>query len=82
MTTVQEKSMCLLWFLESNFVIKIKRRYRTQYGKDPPLDNAIRRCLKQFQEASNVLHRKGARRPSASQEVVDRIQEAWTFYTP
>jgi hypothetical protein len=37
-----------------------RRRYRTQYGKDPPSDNAIRRWLKQFQETGSVLHRKGA----------------------
>jgi transposase-like protein len=36
------------------------RRYRTQYGKDPPSDNTIRRWLKQFQETGSVLHWKGA----------------------
>jgi hypothetical protein len=33
-------------------------RYRTQYGKDPPSDNATRRWLKLFQETGSVLHRK------------------------
>jgi hypothetical protein len=41
-----------------------------------------RRCFKQFQETGSVLHRKGAGKPSISQEVVDRIQEAWTSYVP
>jgi transposase len=59
-------------------VIRIQRRYRTQYGRDPPSDKAIRRWLKQFQETGNVLHRKGARRPSTSQECVDQIQEAFS----
>jgi hypothetical protein len=40
--------MCLLWFFETKSVIKIQRRYRSQYGKDPASDNAIRRWLKQF----------------------------------
>jgi transposase-like protein len=76
MASVQEKAMCVLWFFEMKSVVKTQRRYATQYGKDPPSDNAIRRWLKQFQETGSVLHRKGAGRPSISQEDVDRIQEA------
>jgi hypothetical protein len=56
--------------------MKMQRRYRTQYGEDTLSDNAIRRWVKQFKEISNGLHRKGAGRPSISQEYVDRIQEA------
>jgi hypothetical protein len=51
MATVQEKIVCVLWFFEAKSVIKMQRRYRTQYGKDPHSDNAIRRWLKQLQEA-------------------------------
>jgi hypothetical protein len=71
-------SMCVLWFFETKSVIKTQRGYRTQNRKDPPSDNAIRRCLKQFQETGCVLHRKGAGRPSTSQEVVARIQEEFS----
>jgi arsenate reductase-like glutaredoxin family protein len=52
--------MSVLWFFETKSVIKTHRRYITQYGKDPPSDNAIRRWLKQFQETGSVLNRKGA----------------------
>jgi hypothetical protein len=80
MANLQGKAMCLLWFFETKPVIKRPRRYRTQYGKDPPSDNATRRWLKQLQETGSVLHPKGEARPSTSQEVVDRIQEGWTTY--
>jgi hypothetical protein len=60
--------------LETNSIMKTQRRYRTQYGKDSPSDNAIQRWLKQFQETDCVLHRKGAGGPSTSQEDADRIQ--------
>jgi heterodisulfide reductase subunit C len=70
--------MCVLRFLETKSVIKSQRRYRTQYGKNPPSDKAIRRWLKQVQETGRVLHRKGAQRPITSQEVVHRIQEAFS----
>jgi hypothetical protein len=81
MVTIQGKAMCVLWFLETKSVIKMQRRYRTQYGIDPHSDNAIQRWLKQCQVTSNVLHRKVAGRPSASQEEVDRIQEAFSRST-
>jgi hypothetical protein len=58
MATIQEKAMCVFWFFETKSVIKMQRRYKTQYGKDPPSDNAIRRWLKQFQETGSVLHRR------------------------
>jgi hypothetical protein len=58
MTTVQEKAMFVLWFSEAKLAVKMQRRYGTQYGKDPPSDNAIQRWLKQFQETDSVLHDK------------------------
>jgi hypothetical protein len=58
MVTVQEKAISVLWFFETKSVIKKQRRYRTQYGKDPPSINTIRCWLKQFQETGNILNRK------------------------
>jgi hypothetical protein len=55
MATVPEKAMCFLRFFGTKSVIKKQRRYRTQYGNDPPSDNPIRRWLKQFQETGNVV---------------------------
>jgi hypothetical protein len=33
----------------------MKRRYRTEHGKDSPTDNAIRRWLNQLQETGCVV---------------------------
>jgi hypothetical protein len=82
MATVREKATCVLQFFETKSVIKTQRRYRTQHGKDPHLENAIRSWIKQFQETGSVLHRNGAGRRRISQEDVDRIQEAWKSYVP
>jgi hypothetical protein len=68
MATLQEKAMCVHWCFETKSVIEQQCRYRTQYGGDPPSDNAIRRRVKQLQETGCVLHRKGAGRPSTSEE--------------
>jgi hypothetical protein len=62
-------------FYETKFVIKIQRRYRTQYGKGQSSYNVTWHCLKQFQETDSFLHRKVAGSPSTSQEDVDKIQE-------
>jgi transposase len=79
MATVRKTAMCVLRYFETKSFIKTQCRYRTQYGKAPPSDDAIRRWLKQFQETGSVLRRKGAGRPSTSQEDVDRMQEAFEY---
>jgi hypothetical protein len=73
--------MCAFWFFETESVIKIQRRYRTQFGTDPPSDNDIRRWLQQFLGTGSVLRRKGEGRPSTSQENVNRMQEAFSRST-
>jgi hypothetical protein len=78
MATVREKVVCVLRVFETKSVIEMHCRYRTECGIDPLSDNDIRRWLKQFQETANVLHRKGAGRPSTSHENVDRIQEEFS----
>jgi hypothetical protein len=54
MAIVQEKSMCVPWFFKTKSVIKTQRRYRAQYGKDPPSDNALRRWLKRLSAIETV----------------------------
>jgi hypothetical protein len=41
MVTVQDEAVCVLWFFETESVIKMHHHDRTQYGKDLPSDNAI-----------------------------------------
>jgi hypothetical protein len=55
MATVPENAVYVLWFFETKFIIKMQRRYGNQYGKDQPLDNFIRRWLKQFQETGKFV---------------------------
>jgi hypothetical protein len=57
LATVQENTMYVRRFFEIKSVIKMRRHYRTQYGKDPPPDNAIRRWLKQFAAIKAVILR-------------------------
>jgi hypothetical protein len=68
---VQEKAMCILRVFEIRSVIEMQLRYRNQYGKDPPSDNAVRRVLKQFQETGSVLYRRVEGRPRTSQMLIE-----------
>jgi hypothetical protein len=77
MATVIENAMCIHWILETKFVIKMQCRCRTQYGKDPPSDNAIRHWLQQFQDKGSDLHRKGEGKPSILQEAVNQIEKCF-----
>ncbi|GBM83895.1 hypothetical protein AVEN_96399-1 [Araneus ventricosus] len=75
MATVQEKAMCY-WFSKLN-----RHNYSTSlqdtYKKDPPSDNSIERWLHNFRKLVAFYTERG-RRPSTSQENVDRIQETFT----
>src|SRR6201995_1571647 len=77
MTTVPEKAMCVLWNWELKSIILVQRRYRVQYGKDPPTLQSIRRWCRQFQATGSVLHCKRAERPSVSDIDVTRVNAAF-----
>jgi hypothetical protein len=56
--------------------------FQNSIWKDAPSANPIRRWLKQFTGTGTILHRKGAGRPSISQDDVNGIQETWKSYVP
>ena len=37
MATPQERTQCESWFFETKSDVQTQRKYRTKYGKDPPL---------------------------------------------
>ncbi|GBN87164.1 hypothetical protein AVEN_141640-1 [Araneus ventricosus] len=50
MATVQEKSMCVLWFFETKSVITTQRRFRTTYKEDPFTRHNLRELVAFFTE--------------------------------
>ena len=36
MATLQEKAQCVSWFIETKSDVQTQRKYRTNYGRDPP----------------------------------------------
>ena len=58
--------MCVLWNWELKSIILVQRRYRMQYGNDPPTHQSIRCWCLQFQATGSVLHCKCMGRTSVS----------------
>ena len=69
--------MCVLWNWELKSIILVQRRYRMQYGKDPPTHQSILHWCWQFQATGSVLHCKRAGRPSVSDIDVTRVNAAF-----
>jgi hypothetical protein len=55
-----KRNIFAFFIFETKSVVKMQRRHRTQYGKDPSSDKANRRWLKKLQEIAIVLHRTEA----------------------
>ena len=54
MVTPQEKAQCVSWCIETKSDVQTQQRFRTKYGKDPPLCSLIRRWYKKFMETGSV----------------------------
>ncbi len=78
MATPQQKAQCVIWLIETNSVVTVRRNFRRSYGVDPPTDKTIRQWLSAFKETGSVLKQKSPSRPRVSQENVDRIRASCT----
>ncbi|GBN83577.1 hypothetical protein AVEN_223066-1 [Araneus ventricosus] len=75
MATFQQKAR--FWFHESESIATVQRRFRYRNCWSPS-KNSIKRWYEQFKGTGNVHHRRGAGRPSVSDEVVERVRETFT----
>ena len=55
MATLQEKTECASWFIETKSDVQTQRKYRTKCGRDPLLYPSIYRWQKIFIETGSVL---------------------------
>ena len=55
MATLQEKTQCVSWFIETKLDVQTQQKYRTKYGKDPPSRPSIYQWHKKFIETGSVL---------------------------
>ena len=77
MLTIQQKAKCALWCHKLNSPTAVQRKFRNEFGQDPPQTNSIKRWFKNFIETGNILDRKRLGRPSIDEETVDAVRVAF-----
>ena len=55
----------------------VHRKFRNEFGQDPPHTNSIKRWFKNFMEISSILDCKRSGRPSIDEETVDAVHVAF-----
>ena len=50
MLTIQQKAQCVLWYHKLKSPTAVQRKFRNEFGQDPPHTNSIKRCFKNLAE--------------------------------
>ena len=50
MLTIQQKAQFVLWYHKLKSPTAIQRKFRNEFGQDPPHTNSIKRWFKNFME--------------------------------
>ena len=77
MLTIQQKAQCVLWYHELKSPTAGQRKFRREFGEDPPHTNSIKRWFKKFMETRSILDGKRSGRPSIDEETVDVVRVAF-----
>ena len=77
MLTIQQKAQCVLWYNELKSPTAVQRKFRNEFGQEPPHTNSIKRWFKNFMETGSILDRKRSGRPSIDEETVDAVRVAF-----
>ena len=77
MLTIQQTAQCVLWYHELKSPTAVQRRFRREFGEDPPRTNSIKRWFKKFMETDSILDGKRSGRPSIDEKTVDAVRVAF-----
>ena len=77
MLTIQQKTQCVLWYHKLKSPTAVQRKFRNEFGQDPPHINSIKRWFKNFMKTGSILDRKRSGRPSIDKETVDAVRVAF-----
>ena len=77
MLTIQQKVQSILWYHKLKLPTAVQRKFRNEFGKDPPHTNSIKRWFKNFMETGSILARKRSGRPSIDEETVVAVRVAF-----
>ena len=77
MLTIQQKAQCVLWYHKLKSPTAVQRKFRNEFGQDPPHTNSIKRWFKNFMETGSILDCKRSGTPSIDEETVDAVHVAF-----
>ena len=77
MLTIQQKPQCVLWYHKLKSPTAVQRKFRNEFGQDPPHTNSFKRWFKNIIETGSILDRKRSGRPSIDEETVDVVRVAF-----
>ena len=77
MLTIQQKAHCVLWYYKLKSPTTVQRKFRNEFGQDPPHTNSIKRWFKNFMETGSILDCKRSGRPSINEETVVYVRVAF-----
>ena len=77
MLTIEQKAQCIHWYHKLKSPTAVQRKFRNEFGQDPPHTNSIKRWFKNFMETGSILDRKRSGRPSSDEEIVDAVHVAF-----
>ena len=70
----QLKAQCVLWYRKLKSPTAVQRKFRNEFGQDPPHTNSIKRWFKNVMETGSILDRKRSGMPSIDEETVDAVR--------
>jgi len=57
--TTQQKTRIVEWFLKTNSIVRVQRRFKNQYKcKEAPASNTVKTMVEQFRATGNVASKK------------------------
>ena len=77
MLTIQQKAQCVLWYHKLKSPTAVQRKFRNEFGQDPPHTNSIERWFKKFLKTGSFLDCKRSVRPSIDEGTVDAVRVAF-----
>jgi len=77
MLTIQQEAQCVVSYKELKSPTAVQRKFRNEFGQDPPHTDSIKEWFKKFMKTGSILDRKRSDRPSIDEETVDAVRVAF-----
>ena len=64
----QQEAKCITWYMKTQSITTVRRRFKTKYGELPPVRNTILHWVNNFNSEGNVENRTGRGRPPVTEQ--------------